>query len=88
MGSPRNWWAPRYELTLVRSDATDVPVLLVGRHRIRIFAEWSRRLEQDHLRLLPGCDLVVLDSRRTTDRHAPADVTPLPAREVQDRLAA
>jgi hypothetical protein len=88
MGRRRHWWEPRYELTLVRSDATDVPVLVVGRHRIRVLAEWSRRLERDHLRSLPGCDLLVVDSRRKTADPAPAAVTELPAREIQDRIAA
>jgi hypothetical protein len=73
--SGRRWWEPRYELRLVRSDATGRPVRLMGRHRVRAFAEWSRRLEDDHLRLLPGCRLVVVDSRDEGPHAASGDVT-------------
>jgi hypothetical protein len=65
---------PRYELRLLRSDAPHVPVVVRSRHRFRFLAEWSRRLDADHLRLLPGCALTVVDVRR--------EVAPLPRVEV------
>ena len=61
MGTQRRWWQPRYELWVVRAEAADVPVLLRSRHRIRTFAAWSRRTDGDHVRLLRGCELVIVD---------------------------
>ena len=56
-------WQPRYELSLVRTDDPGAPVVVRSRHRVRLLAEWSRRLDADHMRLLSGCSLVVVDAR-------------------------
>jgi hypothetical protein len=55
---------PRYELRLLRVGDPDVPVAVRSRHRFRLLAEWSRRLDAAHVRLLPGCELTVVDVRR------------------------
>ena len=77
---------PRYELRLARVDALDTPVVVRSRHRFRILAEWSRRLDADHLRLLPGCALTVVDVGR--EREQRTVVPPLPVAEEHGLLAA
>ncbi|MCW2700106.1 MAG: hypothetical protein JWQ45_1641 [Blastococcus sp.] len=89
MGTQRRRWQPRYELWVVRADAPDVPVLLRSRHRIRAFAAWSRRLEREHVRLLRGCQLVIVDrDDRSSIAVAVADVTPIGVRRRAQLYAA
>jgi hypothetical protein len=85
----RHWWGPRYELRLVRVEAPATTILVRSRHRIRALAELSRWLDTDHVRLLPGCRLVVGDLRM--DAPLGARVATMPIRtpaQADDRLAA
>jgi hypothetical protein len=78
---------PRYELRMVRSDAPHITVVVRSRHRVRALAELSRRQGAAHMKLIPGCDLVVVDVRA----HDGAPVTALPTRTTASpagRLAA
>jgi hypothetical protein len=66
MRRARSWWQPRYELRMVRADEPDATVVVRSRHRFRALAERSRRLDDDHMRLVPACRLVVVDLRSAT----------------------
>lgn len=62
-----HWWEPRYELRLVRDDTkpgndTKPGILVWTRHRLRLLAVHSRRLEEAHLRVAPA-RLVIVDRR-------------------------
>jgi hypothetical protein len=74
---------------MVRADEPDATVVVRSRHRIRALAELSRWLDTDHVRLLPGCRLVVGDLRM--DAPLGARVATMPIRtpaQADDRLAA
>jgi hypothetical protein len=89
MGTQRRWWQPRYELWVVRAEAADVPVLLRSRHRIRTLADWSRRMDGDHVRLLSDCELVIVDrDDRRPLAASVAEVTPIAIRTAVERRAA
>jgi hypothetical protein len=73
----------------VRVEAPDTTILVRSRHRIRALAELSRWLDADHVRLLPGCRLVVGDLRM--DAPLGARIAALPTRtpaRAGDRRAA
>jgi hypothetical protein len=51
---------------MVRADEPDATVVVRSRHRFRALAERSRRLDDDHMRLVPACRLVVVDLQSAT----------------------
>jgi hypothetical protein len=46
---------------LIRSDSPRTVVFVRSRHRFRTLASLSRRMQEPHLRLVPGCSLLVVD---------------------------
>lgn len=55
----------------MRSEEAGSPVALRSRHHIRFLAELSRRLDDDHESLLPGCHLEVRRAAGTDPARSP-----------------
>lgn len=57
---PVRWWTPRYELQLVRGRDAVPPILVWGRHRLRVLARHALTSARRHV-VSEAAHFVVLD---------------------------